>query len=65
VIKTHALRHTCASLMIAAGENPKAAAELLGHLDASITLKTYTHTSPLDRRQAVQRLGIALQEGIS
>jgi hypothetical protein len=47
--------------MTAARENPKASAELLGHLNVSITLKTYTYTPPLDWRLAVNRLGQARQ----
>src|SRR5262249_32575472 len=36
-------RHTCATLLAAAGENPKVIAERLGHKSTDLTLNTYTH----------------------
>jgi len=39
----HELRHTCASLAIAAGANVKAVQRLLGHETASMTLDEYGH----------------------
>ena len=38
----HDLRHTCASLSIAAGANVKAVQRMLGHASASMTLDTYS-----------------------
>jgi len=43
VIRFHDLRHTCASLMLAAGINPRVVQERLGHSNVSITLGTYGH----------------------
>lgn len=49
-ITPHDLRHTCASLMRAAGADVKEIQQQLGHRTASITLDVYTHllrvTSP-------------------
>ncbi len=42
-ITPHHLRHTCASLMRAAGADVKAIQQQLGHRNASVTLDTYTH----------------------
>ena len=42
----HDLRHTCASLMIAAGANPLEIAEQLGHMDAQLVFKRYGHLYP-------------------
>ncbi|MBK5268444.1 MAG: tyrosine-type recombinase/integrase, partial [Acidimicrobiia bacterium] len=42
-ITPHNLRHTCASLMRAAGADAKAIQQQLGHRNASVTLNTYTH----------------------
>ncbi|MHB1488739.1 MAG: site-specific integrase [Acidimicrobiales bacterium] len=45
-IRLHDLRHTAASLMLAAGEAPKVVAEILGHSSPTITLTTYQHLMP-------------------
>jgi integrase len=60
-VRLHALRHTCASMLIAQGEHPRATAELLGHVDPSVTLRIYVRASPQHRRLAVDRLGRALE----
>lgn len=39
----HELRHTCASLLINSGVDPKTVSKRLGHSDTSITMKIYTH----------------------
>jgi integrase len=38
----HDLRHTCASPAVSAGANPLALARMLGHKDASVTLRVYS-----------------------
>jgi integrase len=45
-IRFHDLRHTCATLMLAVGANPKVAQEALGHANVTITLDTYSHLLP-------------------
>jgi integrase len=42
----HALRHTYASLLIAAGESVKVVCERLGHTNAAMTLNVYSHLFP-------------------
>jgi integrase len=42
----HPARHTCASVMIAAGVNVKALSEFLGHASITITLDRYGHLLP-------------------
>jgi integrase len=44
----HELRHTCASLAIAAGANVKVLQTLLGHKTATLTLDRYGHLFPDD-----------------
>lgn len=44
----HELRHTCASLAIAAGANVKVLQGLLGHKTATLTLDRYGHLFPDD-----------------
>ena len=45
-IRLHDLRHTHASLALAAGIHPKVVSERLGHANISITLDTYSHVIP-------------------
>jgi integrase len=42
----HDLRHTCATLLLRQGVNPKFVQELLGHADVSLTLNVYSHVLP-------------------
>jgi integrase len=42
----HDLRHTCATLLLRQGVNPKFVQELLGHGDVSLTLNVYSHVLP-------------------
>ncbi len=42
-ISFHELRHTCASLLINSGIDPKTVSKRLGHADTSITMEIYTH----------------------
>lgn len=53
-------RHTCATLLAAAGEHPKVIAERLGHRGVEITLNVYTHVSPAMQEGATSRLGSVL-----
>jgi integrase len=46
VIRLHDLRHTSASLALAAGIHPKVVSERLGHSSVTITLDTYSHVVP-------------------
>jgi len=45
-IRIHDLRHSCASMLIAAGHSPKSVQLHLGHSSIAITLDTYTHLFP-------------------
>ena len=40
------LRHSCATLLLAAGENPKVVSERLGHASITLTLDVYSHVLP-------------------
>ena len=42
----HDMRHTCATLLLRQGVNPKSVQELLGHADISLTLNVYSHVLP-------------------
>ena len=63
-VRTHDLRHTCASLLISLGAHPKAIQERLGHSDISVTLNLYGHLFPSLEEQltdALDELGRAGQ----
>ena len=45
-VRFHDLRHTCATLLLSKGVNPKFVQELLGHADVGLTLNTYSHYLP-------------------
>jgi integrase len=55
-ITPHDLRHTCASLMRAAGADVKAIQQQLGHRTATVTLDTYTHLFEGDLADVMDRL---------
>jgi integrase len=42
-IRLYDLRHTCATLLLSRGENPKIVSERLGHASVTLTLDTYSH----------------------
>lgn len=47
-LKVHHLRHTCASLLIQQGANPKIVQIWLGHKDIQVTMSVYAHLFPSD-----------------
>jgi integrase len=57
----HDLRHTYASLMVAAGASPHVIAEQLGHRDARLVLQRYGHLYPGASRQAALDLDLYLE----
>jgi integrase len=59
-VRFHDLRHTCATLMLSQGVNPKVAQERLGHAAISQTMDTYSHVLPDMQDQAAAALETAL-----
>jgi integrase len=55
-IRLYDLRHTCATLLLAAGENPKVVSERLGHATIVLTLDTYSHVLPSMQQAATEKL---------
>lgn len=55
-IRLYDLRHTCATLLLAAGENPKVVSERLGHATIVLTLDTYSHVLPSMQKSATDKL---------
>jgi integrase len=57
----HDCRHSYAALMIAAGVNPKALQQYMGHSSISVTLDRYGHLLPGNERQAGTMLAAYLE----
>lgn len=55
-IKTHALRHSHASLLISLGENAIVVRDRLGHEDIETTLGTYGHLYPNTNKEVAKKL---------
>lgn len=55
-LRLYDLRHTTASLLLSAGENPKVVSERLGHSSVVITLDTYSHVLPTMQKDATEKL---------
>lgn len=55
-ITLYELRHTTATLLLSAGENPKIVSERLGHSSVVLTLDTYSHVLPNMQEEATQKL---------
>jgi len=45
-IRSHAIRHTHATMLMKQGTNPKVVQERLGHSSISVTLDVYSHVVP-------------------
>ncbi len=55
-LRLHDLRHTCASLAIAAGADVKVLQRMLGHASAALTLDRYGHLLPGQAQSVADRL---------
>ena len=59
-IRFHDLRHTNASLALAAGVAMKTVSERLGHSSTAITADLYTHVYPTVAREAAEKIADAI-----
>jgi integrase len=57
-LRLHDLRHTCASLAIAAGADIKVLQRMLGHASAALTLDRYGHLMPGQAESVAERLDV-------
>ncbi len=55
-LRFHDLRHSCASILLANGEHPKAVQERLGHSSVAITLDRYSHFYKEHEEALIERL---------
>ncbi|MCL6633007.1 MAG: site-specific integrase [Alicyclobacillus herbarius] len=62
-IRLYDLRHTCATLLLLAGENPKIVSERLGHANMTMTLDRYSHVLPDMQKSAADKLQRMLFRG--
>ena len=60
-LRLHDLRHSYASLMLAAGVNVKVISQSMGHANIGITLDTYSHLMPSMGRAAAERFDKLLE----
>lgn len=59
-LRLYDLRHTHATLLLAAGIHPKVVSERLGHSTIALTLDVYSHVLPSMQAQAAERLNAML-----
>jgi integrase len=64
-IRLHDLRHSVASILLAAGTHPKVVSELLGHSSIGLTLDTYSHVIPSLAEEAAGVIAAAVLQGAS
>lgn len=62
-VTQHSLRHTFASMLIGQGESVKYVQQQLGHASAVLTLNTYSHLFPVEKRTSPARLEAQLAAG--
>ncbi|MCH6555862.1 MAG: site-specific integrase, partial [Chloroflexi bacterium] len=55
-VRFHDLRHSAATMMLAANVNPKVVQERLGHASISTTMDTYSHTLPSLQADAAEKM---------
>ena len=55
-IRLYDLRHSCATPLLAAGENAKVVSERLGHSGTAMTLDVYSHVLPSMQQAAADKL---------
>ena len=61
-MRFHDLRHTSATLALAAGVHPKIVSERLGHSTIAITLDTYSHVLPNMQDAAAEALDAVIPQ---
>lgn len=59
-LRFHDLRHSCATLMLVQGINPRVVMATLGHSNITMTLGTYSHVLPSLQRDAADQMDAVL-----
>jgi integrase len=60
-MRLYNLRHTAATLLMAAGTHPKIVGDRLGHSTITLTMDTYSHVSPSLQEQASDTMAQVLR----
>lgn len=60
-VRFHDLRHTCASLLLAQGVEPRVIMDTLGHTMIGTTMNLYAHVMPAAQRDAADRMETLLR----
>ncbi|MGH9822448.1 MAG: tyrosine-type recombinase/integrase, partial [Blastocatellia bacterium] len=55
-LRLYDLRHSCATLLLTEGTNPKVVAERLGHASTTMTMDIYSHVLPSLQEEATKKL---------
>jgi len=64
-IRLYDVRHSCATLLLAVGENPKVVSERPAHASIVMTHETYSHVLPTTQEAAAERLDSILYNSVS
>lgn len=62
-IRFHDLRHSCATLLLAQGVDPRTIMQILGHSQITLTLQTYSHVLPTLTQDAADKMNGLLADG--
>lgn len=62
-LRFHGLRHSCASLLIAMGQDIAAVSKRLGHSDVNTTLRVYVHSSDERDRKSAEKMNNIFKGG--
>jgi 5S rRNA maturation endonuclease (ribonuclease M5) len=63
--KPHTMRHTCASLLLEAGEELKNVQEILGHSNIATTADIYSHIRNKTKKKALDKLNRLIKVDVS
>jgi integrase len=61
-LRFHDLRHSMATILLAAGVHPKVVQERLGHSTIAMTMDTYSHVLPSMQEDVARKLGEMLRD---
>ena len=55
-VRLHDLRHTCVSMLLTLGVNPRVVMEIVGHSAQKMSMNVYAHVAVDEQRSALDRL---------
>ena len=55
-VRLHDLRHTCVSMLLTLGVNPRVVMEIVGHAALEMTMNVYAHVAVDEQRAALAQL---------